>query len=231
MTQRNRIFVPTKRFKDVRDGLVLDLNMGENVAGDVIDHSGKGNDGEITGASRVTDDETLKKVLSFDGVDDYVDIESNSYMNPESAVTILTMAYINNADNYYRFFYRGGMILNLESNDAGSKKIRWMFRDEDSVNHTVKTNAGIPIQKWFQVVATYDGSIQNLFIDGDKQEEENSFSKNIKQELSSVEIGRAGIFYLDGLIAISRVYDKALSADEVKRLTRFLRHKMGLPQS
>jgi len=76
--------------------------------------------------------------------------------------------------------------------------------------------------KWYHVVGTYDGSTLELFADAVSQG--TATSPDIESQADLNRFGQEGwgsIYNLDGLIDDVRIYDRALSENEIKEIYRF----------
>jgi len=88
----------------------------------------------------------------------------------------------------------------------------WLY----SENNSLTTN------KWQHIAMTYDGTTRKLYIDGKRSgNNDTQVSGSLMTVNSDVQIGRdtalGGRFYFDGLIDEVKIYNYALSADEVKQ--------------
>jgi len=82
-------------------------------------------------------------------------------------------------------------------------------------------HGGYPINKWMHVAGTYDGSSMKLYIDG-KLEAEQSASGIMSTNTDHLYIGtRGGYNTWNGDISDVRIYDKALSENEITELAKY----------
>lgn len=75
-------------------GLVGLWTMGEGSGATLYDRSGNGNDGTIMGATWTWDSTRKKYDLSFDGVDDYVEVLDSPSLDITNAITVMGWTYI-----------------------------------------------------------------------------------------------------------------------------------------
>ena len=86
------------------------------------------------------------------------------------------------------------------------------------------TNTTIQLNTWYFFAATldYTNGILTLYIDGKVVAQDTSFGGSTDATSAAVNIGRrrysGGLLYTQGKIDDVRIYDRALSSDEVKRL-------------
>ena len=200
-------------------GLVLWLKFNEGSGNIAYDSSFYNNHGTIYGA--VWTDGKFGKALSFDGVDDYVDISDSPELRGFSQATWIWWYRANNLQNskfirtgtwtYIFGIYSGKYYIELW-NIAGDKILSW------SPTTLPKTD------EWVMVAITYNDSsdIVKLYIDGQLVESKTTTGDGPLRNdpLSYVKIGayaaKARIF--NGTIDEVRIYNRALSEEEIKML-------------
>lgn len=193
------------------------------------DSSGYGNHGILTNMHPPTDYVGGKfgKALDFDGVDDYADVPNSPELNNQY-VTFLVWVQCGITD------YTGGdahivnkyntnpatVILYIDDDDDTFKFGVRLDGAEGSVQ-SVAANVAVDLN-WHQVAGTYDGDNIKLYIDGVLQTDINSSSGTIDIDNPNI-LGIAhrpvtGGFYFNGLIDNISIYNRALSAQEIKQL-------------
>ncbi len=185
--------------------------------GDVLgDSSGRGNEAAIHGARWAPCGNGF--ALRFDGVDDYVDCGNSPSLNPSAAVTVeawLCPDGIPGAgeagtvgkcyDSFFLTYYTDGNCWWYVGN--GGSSIR----------------AAVPAGTWHHVVGTFDGGTSRLYVDGEVRGSRTSNNHAISAGgpfflgTSSGDSHYTKGFFYRGMMAEVRVYDRALSADEVAR--------------
>jgi len=187
------------------------------------------NDGIIYGAEWTTGQ--IDGALRFDGANDYVIVSDDVSLDVSFEVTL--SAWINTRSitrvqgivgrwNYARSPDERSILLDARG-DLGDKFRFWISTDGTSGTIThVPSNLQFSANIWYHVVGVYNGSRMTLYING---EEDNSVAKsgNIFVSDSEWNIGAfnyAGDAYFDGTIDDIRVYDRALSAQEIAQLYR-----------
>ncbi len=190
----------------------------DNGCGIVADSSGNGAHGTIYGGATWVDGK-YGSALSFDGVDDYVELPQ-------------LMTGVNNTFTLELWFFprdnTAGELF-VHRADWRDKMLRWSSAGEDrrvrfmlfvpNVGYEVRSDP-LPLNTWYHVVGTYDGSTMRLYING---EEVGSLDVQIDVDWSTsyygTYIGADAYFnnkFFNGLIDEVRVYNRALSADEIK---------------
>ncbi|WP_414837921.1 LamG domain-containing protein [Candidatus Nanosalina sp. VS9-1] len=185
------------------------------------DSSGNSNTGSISGASWTQG--KFGEALSFDGVDDRVDIPDR----------------INNGGFTISLWFKpegsdwGGSLYDM-SNDpryfyvsAQSSQMQWYMEDseDDDMQITVNENFG---EAWHHVVVTgkynSDGP-HEVFINGTKKASNNLYLTS-KPSLASPELGSETDSYgspgdFNGVIDETRVYNRVLSDSEIQNLSEY----------
>ena len=214
---------------NLRDGLVG--AWCPSVAGNGLllpDLSGYGNHGTLTnmdasdwvGADR-------GRALDFDGVDDYASCLKTHYKN---AITLVAFA-----DNISSSLYNFPYILDLSSNsmlpgpvggfvvagigtNVDSTNARWVLLqgNNDSI---CDLSVAIPANRLNCWIGTWDGATANFYLNGDLAASTTS-NKVLSTSAERLYIGllRSAVRYLRGRIHDVRMFDRALSASEVKQL-------------
>ena len=214
-------------------------------ANTVVDRSGNGNTGAMINMSTSTSPAKGKigQALNFDGVNDYVAVDSVFTTNQ----TELTMsAWV----NFKSFNQPPGVIMNSpiisgwDTWSGGSQKgyqvrishntfdyTMWNININDGVNYNATLYDNISdasftakyANKWIHAVATFKGGqYVKLYLDGElKITNTSSIPSEMVPEVRSTDwIGRTNINsgYSSAVIDEVRVYNRALSASEVKSL-------------
>ncbi len=74
------------------------------------------------------------------------------------------------------------------------------------------------LKVWYHIVVTYNGSVMEMYVNGVKADSKQYHDK-IKKNSNPMLIGKSGFKeYFYGLIDEVMIYDRALSAKEVKQL-------------
>jgi len=181
------------------------------------DSSGNNNHGTLKNGPTWTDGQ-INKALSFDGTDDYVDCGNDESLNITDAITIEAWMKLGSTgtfqalvdkqwDNGYSIligdnrnilcYYSGGGGPNYYSLSAGAGSFEW--------------------GEWNHIVYTFTTSKARVYVNG---VEKNSKvpEGNIALNSYSLQIGKSYYVYpAKGFIDEVRIYNRALSAEEIKR--------------
>ncbi len=184
----------------------------------VFDLSKKGNHGTIYGAVWKTLPSGLN-VLKFDGVDDYadcgnddsLDVGSNSfslcyYMKPSVLDGTVKMVISKGKDKRYR----SGI---FSSN-------RLYFEVDDDVDATHIETISLTANVWYFVVAVRTETKLKLYLNGELVKEKKLYSTgDMDDQTTDLFIGqdaRMSNQFFSGIITGVRIYNRALSASEIR---------------
>ncbi len=220
-------FLTFTPFGHADDSLVASWPLNEGLGSVATDVSGNGNDGTLTNNPTWNGDE-----LSFDGVDDYVDVG-----DLDVAGNSITITGRFRADNLASCSYRDCRIISkavgtatedhylmVSTVKSGSSSTHLRFRlKAGGSTTTLIANAGsLENNVWVHFAAVYDGAKMLIYKDGDLV---GSLAKsgNINTNSSvPVWIGanptQARDRPWDGSIADVNIYSRALAADEISAL-------------
>ncbi len=204
----------------LEDGLVLAMNFQnlsslEENDSFVSDVSGNGNDGAVVGAS-YTDSGKFGKAMSFDGNDNYVDLERN-IMGTTSTFTVSHWIKLNEDQMGKTIFSNGNSrwVTGVADSSAGlgSNYIKFYL-----TTGTIYSTYSLDIGKWYHVTCSYDNGVGKIYIDGQLDNTE-TYTATLTADKNNM-IGRLsdGGQYFSGQIDEVRVYNRSLSADEIDLL-------------
>ena len=179
------------------------------------DASGSGNNGTLTNGPKWASGK-VGGALQFDGVDDYVDAGANSSTNITGAITIEAWIYLRSYDVDYRTIV-GKSAQNWFRVEESPGNLRF-YLYQGAVWKNISSTENINLNTWYHVVATYDNSTGKLFINGlDKSGASSLLGGGADSSSGILYISRSsGIGPWDGLIDDIRIYNRALSATEIR---------------
>ncbi len=205
-----------------RTGLVAEYHFD----GDAKDSSGNGNDGVIYGATFV--DGKLGKALALNGIDEYVKIPNAASLNP---IQITVEAWIKAKP-------KNDYILVIDKSHGATDSTGWVMQiwTNGSITFVYCGSSGVgggcvspgigvfstsivTDDVWHHVVGTFDGTNTKIYIDGVLQ---NSVPYIGTPQINNRDVhigmwwgGGTAARFFNGLIEEVRIYNRALSADEV----------------
>jgi len=185
-----------------------------------FDKSGQNNKGTLTGGPTRTEGK-IGQALSFDGVDDRVDLNTAIWNSFPTDNTSFSIGYWFKADTLPAQSDHVVIGTPISSGigsfwtlTAGATLIGQNF---DNVTRTNITIGTVAINKWYHVVYTYDGTTQRGYLDGVASVNTATGDWTSARSFAAIGYQPTTAFY-DGLIDDVRIYNRALSTDEIKRL-------------
>ncbi|UCD02666.1 MAG: hypothetical protein JSV63_02655 [Candidatus Aenigmatarchaeota archaeon] len=227
------------------DTLVLMLNfdnvsaLGENDTY-VVDASGSGNNGVVTGSTVNTSDCKFGNCFSFDGTDDFINVTDDASISGLSAITV--SFWVKFGD-----FGPGGSDVNfIVSKSNWNTEREWRFRTEHSSgnppnsvvwhisndgnspateNTTSVLKSSLSANNWYHFTGTYDANdagMLRFYINGELKDNKTGELGGIFDGSASLAIGSSGdnggvgtVDDFNGSIDEVRIWNRSLSADEV----------------
>jgi len=200
-------------------GLVLWLPFNERSGAKAYDRSGKRNDGTLDGASWVAG--RRNSVLSFNGVDNKVVIPHAADLSP-TKITVAIWLRKNSTTAWAEWIAKrkgtGQRSYNIQTNSSGDYWGSFIWVGGSQLGTYGGTHPDL--NTWYYLVMTYDGSAMNLYLNGLRDCNPLSIGGDIDASTCDVWLGRSEEWpnWLDGQISSVRIYNRALTAAEVKRL-------------
>jgi hypothetical protein len=208
----------------IKDGLLVYFPFDDGTGKVAKDVSGRGNDGQITDAEWA--DGKFGKCLSFNGTSAFVEIPYNDDFNITDGITLAAWIKIDHLPLSPP--YRG--IINakksaygpylLQTSTFGGKNI-YEFSFYIGAAWDNNISATEEVTDWVHLVGTYDAKTSLLYVNG-KLDATKQFGGNITDNTKEGVV--IGHFYANagrwfhGLIDEVAIYNRAITADEVKTL-------------
>ena len=198
---------------------------GENLVGywrlnsNADDYSGYGNDGTWAGDESYGVAPWGQTTGEFGGDDDYVD--SNATLISNTAFSI--SAWINSDT-------QGTTQTIISQWKSGtSNRLQFIKVTANTVAFSIggssyAITSAVNADQWYHVVGTYDGATLTVYIDGEFANSD-SYSSGVEQDADTIIGTYSSGEYFNGQIAEARVYDIALTNDEILTL-----YHRNLPQ-
>jgi RHS repeat-associated protein len=202
------------------DGLVAAYGFGEGSGTAVADRSVEGNDGTISGAAWSASGRH-GDALSFDGVDDYVEIPHDDSLDITGELTLSAWVKLDEVDTG-----RWQDIVFKERGSDGSYALDaerpagpWPnFAVNDGSWDDVHAQSAIAADEWVHIAGVWEGEWLLLYVDGQIVEAEEGVDPLASTGV--LRIGGTDVFgpnqHLDGLIDDVRVYRRPLSQHEIQ---------------
>jgi len=205
-------------------GLVGYWSMDEGSGQTAFDASGNSNNGRLGSSSTadVSDPKWSKGKngggMSFDGKDDYVDILTPSILKPTTQyLTIEAWIKPQNLTGSH-FAVTEAWCTDFRIGTNGSKAEAFIWTSDDAEN--VQSNTSLSTNNWYHIVMTYDNLTLKLYLNGKFENSgiEDGPVGNIETYIyiGSNKAGCGNAYPFSGSIDDVRIYNRALSAEEVR---------------
>ncbi len=214
-------------------GLVGHWQFGENSGTIAADSSGYNNTGSLVNGPTWTG----QGELSFDGIDDYVDIADDTSLDMATKLTVAlwmkqpVLAIKKAFAAKWDYQTQGCWAFQTDNQNPDELRVftATALNDNGSGGNGRTTDANMVAESWYHVAFVYDGdgaaNSDKLKIYVDGQEKTLSFAGTIPSFLqnssASVKIGKFGGIldrYFNGLIDDVRIYERYLSTEEILQL-------------
>jgi len=208
-------------------GLVGYWKFDEGSGTAAIDSSGNDNTGTLINEP-VWADGKYGKALSFDGVDDHVQVPQSSSLDVTDQITVETWvyprAYVDNTGMVSHIISRcdySGDHIYVLSTYPDSNRVSFSINPYSGEHPSV---ADLPLNAWTHLAMTYDGSHVRLYVNG---ELDSSYAQSGPIYTTSNWLafgckptgpwGGSGTYaYFSGIIDEVRIYNRALSQQEIQ---------------
>jgi hypothetical protein len=225
----------------VTDGLVLCLDAangrsypGSGTAWD--DLSGNGNNGTLVNGVGYSGDNLGS--LSFDGVDDRVDISPNNFNLSQFSVNIWFKTN-NITTNYLRLIHKAdttgstkGFLIASSQTDG---KLVFVYQPNYMTGEVLKRSTNlITTSTWYNITMTYNSTSGiKIYFNGAEDAGETSTSPDVNWisntgNLFSVGSRAGGGLQYNGNIAQASIYNRALTPQEIQQNFNAIRGRFGI---
>ncbi|HEX6154024.1 MAG TPA: LamG-like jellyroll fold domain-containing protein [Solirubrobacterales bacterium] len=196
-------------------GLVLAFGFEETTGTTATDGSAAKNNGTLNGATRTASGK-YGRALSFDGVNDRVDVPDAASLDLSTGMTLEAWVRPTTNAGWRTAIIKergtAGLLYALYTSN-GSKPRTENFTGTDNA---AAGTAALPLNAWSHIAATYDGTTLRFFVNG-TQAGSKATTGAMPNTASPLRIGGNAIWgeYFSGLIDEVRVYSRALTAAEI----------------
>ena len=219
---------------DLERGLVGHWTFdGPDLLQNAVDRSGQGNTGFLTGfTSTTTTEGAIGQALDFDGVDDYVDVGDKASLDFGTSIDFTIGAWIKLSAtgsikiivDKYSSGISPGYMFRVESSNVIGAFIRDGVGSGSDETVSIVGDTTVTDGQWHHATVVYDrdGDV-SLYLDGvsdatpvDISTVTDTISNSVNFNIARRPI--SSFDYFDGTIDDVRIYNRALSAEEITRL-------------
>ncbi len=224
----------SKSFAGLNDGLAAYYPFN----GNANDESGNGNNGTVNGATPTTG--LLGSAYSFDGINDSIRVPDADGLDPYSTQEITIATWLNlpsyqtqNGSYVWGIVGKtvtsgrenGGFVLDIRNANSPSPsdvgKLHFGIVYDGLHFQYAWSDTLVPLNQWVHVAFTHDASNNsNFYINGQPAGSDTTITQTFENTSHDLWIGHSGSFadYFYGGMDDVRLYNRALSADEIKQL-------------
>jgi len=197
-------------------GLVLALGFNETSGVTANDASPAKNNGTVSGATSTASGK-FGRALSFDGVNDRVDVPDANSLDLSTGMTMEAWVKPTTNAGYRTALMKergANLVYALYASNGVSPKLENFTATENAA--TAPAASALPLNAWSHLAATYDGTTMRLFVNG-TQVATKAITGAMPNTANPLRVGGNAAWgeYFSGLIDEVRVYNRALSAGEI----------------
>ena len=159
--------------------------------------------------------------MDFDGVDQHVDIGDVAPLDITGSAITLAIWANNTVNGEHKLIAKwkdaGSLFSYLLSINASDKALLAVHPVGEGQATTIGTTT-IATGTWFHIAGTYDGTTLRIYVNGVEENSNTITGGNLRSVAAPVRIGSGsgdGEEPMDGILDDARIYDRALSADEI----------------
>ena len=209
------------------EGLVARWHFDENIGSTAYDSSGNNNNGTIYGA--IWTNGVTGSALSFDGSDDYVEVDYHDLFRFEGSQPFTVELWFKREGGFgigqmliIRGFDGDPENSNWWLSLGGTNQVGFGYEHDLGTNQVILSDLTIEDRSWHYVAGSWDGIVQRLFLDGVLVASDSSAPPIGVTENRPIRIGNAfstftggDRFHFNGLTDEVRIYNRTLSAEEI----------------
>ena len=165
--------------------------------------------------------------FDFDGTDDFILFPDDTNLNLQT-LTMESWCYPNTTTSQYGFLFEKGLVNTQYANffENNAFVFRTMGLSASSLNIA---SSLFSANSWNHIVCTYTSGTKRIYLNGIQVGVATGLTGTISTNANGPRIGaHSSGYYLDGEIAASRVYNKALTAAEVTQNFNAQKSRFGL---
>ena len=197
--------------------------------GDIAgDSSGNGNNGILSDSLTMwTHEGKINSSLQFEGADDYVKVpDSSSLDSITNNITLIAWVKTYSFDDHQNIIekwdFEGVNQRSFELKIKTDGTVQWGISPDGTSSVWLTSNGAVSGNTWTHIAVTSDGETMKIFINSEEDPNKVSApSSGIYQSTADLHIGRwwggeSWIWHFNGTIDEVKIYNRALSVEEIK---------------
>ncbi len=198
-------------------GLIAAYSFDEGSGASLIDRSGNGNNGTLSGPTWTTQGK-FGGALSFDGVNDWVTVNDSISLHATGGLTIEAWVMPSAAQSGWRTIVQKQVDAYLLHAGNGSGALRPAAGGTISgANVFTSSPSAIAVGVWTHLAMTFDGSTIRLYVNGG-QVATRTQAGTLEVNSNPLRLGGTSVYgeYFNGRIDEVRIYNRSLAASEIQ---------------
>lgn len=207
-----------------------------------FDLSGNGNNGSLTGGP--TFNSANGGVISFDGINDYIILNTNidNTLGSGYTLSIWVKPTLGSSNALWSSYNGQGGLDGMTMGVFQTGEVTNFLTDSGGVNYMGQVSSAgvISSGSWFNIIGVWRGSFVSsswqIFVNGNLLSTSNYSGGTVNsfdESIDPLEIGRYRNFagptgYLNGLVSIAQVYNRPLSNQEIIQNFNATRGRFGI---
>ena len=165
--------------------------------------------------------------FDFDGTDDFILFPDDTNLNSQT-ITMESWSYLNTTIQQNSFLFEKGLVNTQYSNFFEGTIFVFRTMGLSTTSFNIASSL-FSANSWNHIVCTYASGTKRIYLNGVQVGSVTGLTGTISTNANGPRIGaHSSGYYLDGEIAISRVYTKALTAAEILQNYNAQKSRFGL---
>ncbi len=189
----------------------------------LTDSSGKGNDGTFSGGTAIYFDSPMGRALSFDGINDYVEVPSSPSLQLSSQGTIEFWFSPDTGFGGFDAFILKGVAagtggatdLDYGVNRHSDGSIKGWISDHSAFDIIYTSTKTWTTGAWYHIAFTWSGSELRIYVNGVSDAAPVTQTRNAYASSDPTTMGRIRAHWYNGLLDEVRIWEVALSPDQL----------------
>ena len=155
--------------------------------------------------------------FDFDGTDDFIVFPDDTNLDNQT-LTMEGWVSMDSTLNQDGFFFEKGSVNTQYSTFTNANNLIFRTQNLSTVDLAISMLSYVSADTWFHVACTYGSGSKRIYINGTQVASSSGLTGTIPVNTGGLYLGAYGpgtSYQMNGNIAVSRVYNKALTAAEV----------------
>ena len=168
--------------------------------------------------------------FDFDGVDQYIAFPDDTNLNSQT-ITMETWSKLDSSTTQNGFLFEKGAVNTQYAHFFEGTHLRFRTMTLSTQDLAISSALYLSVGIWQHIVCTFGAGTKIIYINGVNVTQQTGLTGTLPTNTSGLFLGAyggGGDYHLDGEIAVSRVYNTALTAAEVLQNYNAQKSRFGL---